>query len=141
MANWYGTSRSNYFKVKDGDVFRAAMSMVGGLYVEYDEARGFMVHGDDDGYWPNSRLIPDPECPDDDSAWLDEDIWVPEIIAEHLTDDSIAVFQTVGAEKLRYLTGHATAINSKGEYIEVSIEDIYGLATGKFGIDPTRAEY
>jgi hypothetical protein len=35
-------------------------------------------------------------------------------VAGHLVEGSVAVFIEVGAEKLRYLTGWAVAVNSSG---------------------------
>ena len=133
MANWYGASRSNYFKVKDADAFLADMARIPGLDVTNDE-RGFMVSGDEEGYWPSYRTS-------SGDAEYDEDIWLPDVIAEHLADGSIAVFQTAGAEKLRYLTGYAVAVDNKGGLVEVNIADIYGLAAAELGAEPSRAEY
>lgn len=46
----------------------------------------------------------------------------------------------VGSEKLRYLRGYATAVNSDGKTVSMSLEGIYRLAA-KLGTRITRAEY
>jgi hypothetical protein len=48
-----------------------------------------------------------------------------------------------GAEKLRFITGYAEAINSKGERVSVNIDTIYDLAKQKFGkdVEVTPAQY
>ncbi len=45
-----------------------------------------------------------------------------------------------GAEKLRYLTGWAQAINSRGETRTLNLEDIYEIA-GPLGEDITAVSY
>lgn len=120
MANWYGSARSNYFKVKDAEAFKKEM---GNYDVEVWEKGGMFGLGSatEDGNWPGY------------DACEDVDIDIPGIVSRHLTEDSIAVFLEVGAEKLRYLTGSATAINHKGMTVNVSINDIYSLADEKLG--------
>jgi hypothetical protein len=54
-------------------------------------------------------------------------------LSEHLMDDSIAIVMGAGAEKLRFITGYAEAINSKGERVDININSIYDLAKQKFG--------
>ena len=46
-----------------------------------------------------------------------------------------------GAEKLRYLTGRAEAINAAGWRCTVSLSDIYEIAETELGGPVTRAEY
>jgi hypothetical protein len=40
----------------------------------------------------------------------------------------------IGAEKLRYLTGVAIAVNHKGRVVEVTLSDIYRKAARSFRI-------
>ncbi|TXH45790.1 MAG: hypothetical protein E6Q97_30805 [Desulfurellales bacterium] len=132
MANWYGTSRTNYFKVKDPEVFS---QWAGELSVEVltgDEGRVGLAAADE-GYWPSSRWD------DDRKDYVDVD-FVSELVA-HLQEGEVAVLVTAGAEKLRYVTGHAVAINSSGETLHVDISDIYDKAKAEWHISPTLAEY
>lgn len=60
----------------------------------------------------------------------DEEVYVEDfdIVAEtarHLAEGEVAVFQEVGAEKARYVTRWAAAVNHLGQKISVTIDDIY----------------
>jgi hypothetical protein len=92
MANWTGSARSNYFRVKD-----------------------------EHGGWPN--WIP-AETIDEEDVEVD----VAEIVAGHLAAGEVAILIEVGAEKLRYLTGIAVAVNDRNEQRCIDLEDIYEVA-------------
>ena len=133
MANYYAHSRTNFFRVKDAAKFTA-----------WAKQRGVTVHcrhGDSEYF----TMMPDDSdsgtFPNFDSETDDEIDFAAELAA-HLYEDSVAVILETGAEKLRYLHGHATAINAQGERIEISLDDIYVLAAQRFpGKEVTRAEY
>lgn len=141
MANWYGFARSNYFRVKDMETFENAMSDL-----EVEVIKPFppaddpedrqntvgLVGADEFGGWPSNQYNEDT----DDF----EEVDLPGIVADHLTDDSVAIFQEVGAEKMRYLTGRAVAINARHERVQVSIDDIYDEANA-LGTHITTATY
>lgn len=128
MANWYGMSRSNYFRVKDEAAFRAAMIDVG-AHVETNKDGLFAVFGDDEGYWPSYN------------GETDEEFDFTEKVAPHLADGEIAVFITVGNEKARYGTGCAIAFDNTGEAESLDIDRIYELAEQRWGKRPTEASY
>jgi len=98
MANWYGHSRSNYFKVTDVSAFTAWASGLG-LQVEDNGAGLFAVFGDSEGWWPSGRW--------DEDAQEHVDVDFPAELQSHLAAGEVAILMTAGAEKLRYLTGHA----------------------------------
>ena len=52
MANWEGYARSNYFKVKDEEKFRAWAT---GLNLEIYEEGGLFGIASEDGDWPDQR--------------------------------------------------------------------------------------
>lgn len=121
MANWCGTSRSNYFKVKDEVAFKAwAESCYLTVYEDSDGA--FMIHPEGEDGWP-SRTSED--------SYLDLFAELP----AHLAENQVAVLMEVGAEKLRYVTGNAVAVSWTGEVVQVNLEDIYKLAQDEFGGD------
>lgn len=132
MADWYGNSRSNYFKVKDEVEFREWADCLSLTVWEKDG--GFAIAGICDmGGWPSSRL--------DDSDDSD-DVDIPEELSKHLAEDEVAILMEVGAEKLRYVTGIAIAISWTGGIVQINLNDIYALAQEKFGdANITRAEY
>ena len=51
-------------------------------------------------------------------------------LAKHLQNGWVAIVMEVGAEKLRYVTGYAVAVNHNGKCCDVSIDRIYQLARG-----------
>ena len=131
MANWYGTSRSNYFNVKDEGAFREwaerrdleiFTNLVGQLAVTPSSMS-------EDGSWPSYD--------DDDDCEID---FQAELI-EHLAEGQVAIIMTIGAEKLRYLTGYSVALAWDGRRISVDIADIYDKVEVEFGLQPTAAEY
>jgi hypothetical protein len=126
MANYYEKARTNYFNVKDSVEFNKYVDLFGGIDVVVEEKTGKVALLFDEESGIPSFYLNDQ----------DEDIEVDFVddISKHLTDDSIAVFQAIGSEKMRYLTGYAIAINSKGERVQISLSEIYDRAKEKFGV-------
>jgi len=126
MADWHGSSRTNYFHVKDAQAFREAMSK---FDVEvWDDKEDPALFGlgcgdDSNGDWPSYDIESD-----DDFEFVDK-VW------PHLADGEVAVFQTIGAEKLRYLSGYSIAVNHTGERVSVGLGDIYELAKRTFNVE------
>ncbi len=116
MANCVGSARSNYFRVRDAAVFLDWVETLPGVVASREDEDRFvlLVEDGDDGGWPNWRY--DGE---------DEEIDLYAELAGHLAEGEVAVLQEVGAEKLRYLVGHAVAVNHRGETLAVSIDDVY----------------
>ena len=126
MANWYGTARSNYFRVKDKDAFLKWADGRGlGVFKNEESADLFAIYGGestDDGSWPSYDVESDTE------------IDLVAELAQHLPNGQIAVLMEIGAEKLRYLTGVAIAVNHKGRVVELTLSDIYRKASRAFQI-------
>jgi molybdopterin biosynthesis enzyme len=59
---------------------------------------------------------------------------------KHLHDEDVAVLMEAGAEKLRYVSGWAVAVNSKGDLVEIGLSDIYEKAK-HLGKNITQATY
>lgn len=79
-------------------------------------------------------------------ALSEEDPMSPEVdffdwVGRYLADGEISVFQEIGSERSRYLSGSACAIRNDGERVQLDLNDIYALALEKLGAEPTRAEY
>ena len=145
MANWYGTSRSNYFKVKDADAFVADMAKYGIDHTSADDGTTFAVFGGDEGYWPSE--VWGGESIFCDEKWSEHfdavQFDIIEVIMPHLRDNEVCVLQSAGAEKLRYVTGTAQAFTNK-KIISIDIDDIYALAAKKFKVpvaDISLAQY
>lgn len=131
MANWYGTSRSNYFNVKDEGAFR-----------EWAESRDLEVLEKPSGLFGIT-----PSSMSEDGSWPsydydnDYEIDFQAELIEHLAEGQVAILMTIGAEKLRYLTGFSVALAWDGRRISVDIADIYDKVEVEFGLQPTAAEY
>ena len=69
---------------------------------------------------------------DDADAAEDVEVDVIDLVATHLTPGEVAVFQSIGNEKLRYVNGVAVAINADGDRVTVTLDDIYDLAATTF---------
>lgn len=132
MSNRYCTARTNYVRFADEAAYVAAKALIDSTSMQWHPHTTHklvaMVSGDDDsgGF----------DFTTDD----DKEIWWPDI-TQHLADGQVLVAIEAGAEKLCYVSGHASAVSKSGDYVKVSLDDIYTLAFEKFGVEPTMAEY
>lgn len=130
MASWSGAARTNYFSVKNLEAFKKTLEPVmGEIEVAASPKRPRKVallavseYGDfPSRYW-------------DEDSGEDIDFDLVDVVSEHLVRGEIAVFQTAGAEKLRYVTGHAVAVDSRGRRVSVDLDAIYQMAARKFRV-------
>ncbi|MFZ9888704.1 MAG: hypothetical protein ACO3JL_14485 [Myxococcota bacterium] len=121
MANYIASARSNKFRVRDISALESAMPDSIEVYVESlpDNLVCLLVNDPDGNGWPSAIY---DEATED---WLDWD--VEDAVAPHLLDGEWCVIKEVGAEKLRYLIGHARAFNNKGESHYIDLDDIFKL--------------
>ena len=134
MANYYESSRSNYFIVKDIEAFKAELNGFGLEVVskEIEDIVFVALLADEENGFPSEVF--DPETFDSyEINWAD-------IFKRHLADEQVAIIMGAGAEKLRYIIGWAEAFNNKGESRAISLDAIYNLAK-ELGSEITRAEY
>lgn len=140
MANYYESARTNYFRVKDEAAFKAFMDTVPGCDVvgSHTKPGMFCVLFTEEGV-PSVRNLDEPNEFGEDYEEFD----FMEELAPHLADGSIAVLTASGAEKLRYVSGYAVAIDNTGKTVAVNIDDIYGKAKKLFGenAEITQAHY
>lgn len=130
MANYIGTARSNYFKVKSKEDFEDLCARLNVEIITRRDRVGFIC---EEGL-PSSIY---DEAKDED---VEVDILAE--IAPHLQEGEVAVLVESGHEKCRYVVGYAIAVNWKGEVAEVSITDIYKKAQEELGGENiTEAEY
>lgn len=138
MANYRGTSRTNYFRVKDENSFKAWIATHAGAtlidtQIGSDIHYGVHMGASDSGTWPSTR-----ECPETGES---DCYFFAEFLAEHLQDGEVAILISVGSERMRYLGGEALAVHSSGEMTSISLNDIYEKAQAAFGTKPTAAEH
>jgi hypothetical protein len=170
MADWYGSGRSNYFKVTDEEKFKELCQLWGieaitgerkvitdrceaclngkpdaecKEYVkvmvgeckgkeEIQRLHGFLGNTDSGG-------LPSFREDDETGTEYDFDDFLTEL-APIIKENWIAIMEECGAEKLRYITGFAIAINSKGKKESVDLSDIYEK-TGSLGKYQTTVEH
>jgi hypothetical protein len=142
VANYYGQSRTNYFKVNDPEAFKAELEKMPVEVITQplknedgeviDTLYGFL-DADSNGagyiteYW-------DEEA--NDSVEID----LEDLFKRHLADGWVAILLHSGSEKYRYISGDAVAYNNKGESVDLNLANIYGLAEA-LGENITTAEY
>jgi len=149
MANFNGTARSNYFRVKNGAAFEAAMAALPDIKVwsEVDdggmERHAIASDDGDTGCWPSWQCAESMgEYGGDDVDQEDVEVYMPDEIKPHLMDGEVCVLMQAGAEKLRYISGYALAFdNTDRPVVHVSLNDIYDKAHKAFGVEPTDASY
>jgi len=122
MANYYASCRTNYFKVKDAEAFKAEMDKIPGVEVCNESDNTFCLLGDD----PDGAGWPTWIWSDLEEDHVEVDLMAE--VADHLADGEVAIFMEAGAEKLRYICGLAVAVNNKHEYRRIALNDIYQLA-------------
>jgi hypothetical protein len=136
MANWIGSARTNYFRVKDVEAFKTWAAAASLVVFERDGRHG--VHSEDEyGGWPEIVF-------DDVSTDAHRAFDIAHELAQHVADGEIVVCVEAGAEKLRYITGKAIAFRASTdgpETIAITLDDIYDLAAQKWGERPSAAEY
>lgn len=134
MANWYGSARSNYFHVKDVEAFKEWVDTLSGCgVINDDEGRWGLLVNSENGGWPSNRYDEETD------GYVDIDL--AKELVEHLAEGQVAVLMECGAEKLRFITGFATAVSWTGETVQISLDDIYQKAQEAFGVEPSQAAY
>ena len=101
------------------------------LYEPYDEEGNDIIMSSDEEHEDIKGEIRKFEYDFDDFL---------EDLTKHLEENEVAIMIECGAEKLRYITGVAYAINSKGETSTINLNDIYEEAN-LLGNNITAAEY
>lgn len=137
MANYYEHARSNYVQVKDLEQFKEFAGKYGAEVVPKDERdpnnQYYALLWGDSGFQESAT---DPETGDD----AEGDFYTE--VAGHLQENSVLVVMGAGHEKLRFVTGWASATDCTGETVWVNIDTIYAKAEKRFkGKEVTAAEY
>lgn len=132
MANWYGASRTNYFKVKDEQRYQELFNRLKGeeneisdftKIVEGETWHGFGTYGDI--YYQENET-------DEDDCFNME--MFAQLISEILDPKSVFVYTCIGNEKLRYLTGYCIVsfpngrilINDVNKFAQKVAQQFYG---------------
>lgn len=131
MANYIGTARTNYFRVKDIEAFKKSVKDYEVIVINEDDKVGLLDNswnGDFEYYLFN-------ETTDE----YDEDTDLVKLVSKHLQDEEVAIFMSAGAEKQVYISGYSIAVNNKNEQRRIDLDDIYNIGQ-ELGKNITRAE-
>lgn len=149
MANYDAAARTNSFRVKDLEAFKAHLGRYGLTATTFDNpyAGDIVISNDKPDEDPNQITLFSyggwPSLDEDSTASrldlddISDDEWqkldlratdINQIIAEHLAEDEVAILVQVGQEKMRYLGGTALAVNAAGETRRIDLDDIVDLA-------------
>lgn len=146
MANYEGHARSNYVKLDPKKMDALGYLFPISFHTREEDGRTCIMSDDEFGT-PGCELFDDAdlwhalETLTGDDKWSGGDrVEFLDVVHHAFADDpedGLFVWMEVGFEKLRYLTGFATAIDETGEVVnQVSLSDIYDME----GV-LTRAEY
>jgi len=123
MANYQPYARTNYFQVKDPEAFKVFVNKLCDFEIIEKQLNGETKYA----------IMPNNECGWSICEILDEDAKYIEIdivreVSKYLLEDEVAIFQEIGHDNMRYLFGISIAVNSKGEYRIINLNDIYEIA-------------
>lgn len=127
MANWHGAARSNYVHYKDLDGLKKSLEPFGIDIHESSWGQGacLLVNNSSNGGWPGYY---------EDADGNEHEFLFEEHVCPFMQDDQILITMMSGHEKLRYITGAATAYNAKGEHIQLDLAGIYKIAAARFKV-------
>lgn len=131
MANFNGTARSNYVKVKDVAAATAALQPFGNeIHKHPDNDDYIAIFGGccDTGIFLTLRADDDGEDEE-----LDFAVWAQ----EHLAPGQVLVLMTAGAEKQRYVSAWAEAHTWDGRSVSIQLDTaLDNLIRSELGLDP-----
>lgn len=140
MANFVTYARTNYVTIKDPETFKKEMEFWNIEVVpDCDNTPNFVcllpTTGSENGF----DIVRFDEKTGDNKTFSFEEHVVP-----HMEQGQVLVVQSIGYEKLRYLTGQAVAFTHDKPPVRIDISDIYEKAADKLGVNVdniTHAEY
>ena len=148
MANYYGFSRSSYFKVKDEEAYSKLFSRLcvdsccAGLVYDFtrtdengETLHGFGCYGSFDAYDVDPKEF--TEDSEEHKYFFDQ--WCDDL-SKIITEDSACLITEVGYEKLRYLIAYSTLITSHGVE-SFDLENIALKRAKDFGIINVQNHY
>ena len=129
---WQGSARTNFARFTDIEQLKKVCEANGVVVTLGPENFACLEPSDaaQDGDFPG---VVEDEATGDDVEFM------PDLVAPLLQPGSVLVSMTCGADKLRYLTGVATAYtrddNGEVQLLQVSMNDIYEKAATAFKVD------
>ena len=135
MANWYGTWRTNYVKLRQDRIQDLKDLFEVEVWDKHDffALRSTKEYGDTPTiYFYDVNPVDLPDYLQKYVGSEDDYLSLGDVIHEFLDPDQVIVIMCSGAEGLRYITGFATAIHSNGESVSINLWDIYAEAQEAF---------
>lgn len=140
MANFVTHARTNYVTIKDPETFKKEMEFWNiEVVADCDNTPNFVcllpANGSENGF----DIVRFDEKTGDEKTFRFEEHVVP-----HMEQGQVLVAQSIGYEKLGYITGQAVAFTHDKPPVRVDISDIYKKAADAFNVDvnnTTLAEY
>lgn len=130
MANWYGSARTNYVRIKDMPGLEQALEPFGvriGHHPSHDDFVCLDTSGSEDGDFPSYAI---------DEDGKEYEFSFEEHVVPYLAEGQVLIATSAGAEKLRYITGWAGAYAWDGRTHFINISQIAEEAAKAFGMDP-----
>lgn len=132
---YHGTARTNWFKPRNLDSFREMIRGLGTIHLHECPTKPGLVmlspDATDEGVFPSGYMV-------EGEGYVEQGI--EDFVYPELAEGEVMVLVSSGADKLRYVGGHALAIDSTGKEVSLSLTDIYCLAEKEFGKRPRPAE-
>lgn len=128
MANYYCSARTNYVKLTDVEALKKSLNPFG-CTVSSSNINADMhciLGNSEDGF----SITVD----DEDDQFTEFDF--KKHVMPFVQEEEVLVIIEIGNEKLKYLTGEATALIRRGEVIDktnISLDYIYNIAAERFG--------
>jgi hypothetical protein len=130
MSNYYGAERTNYFEV-DPTKREAFDAWVKHFKLETLECKAgialFPGGWSDDGTFPSYDEAREKKDP-----LVGGEVDFMQELSKFLAPGSVAIMMSSGAEKLRYVDGHATAVDHTGKEVWIALHQIYDLVNKEF---------
>jgi hypothetical protein len=134
VANCENIYRSNHFKVKDPDAFRAWAKKIDLQLWESDPtSRDTLFAFGAFGHQPY-------EYYDEERDDYHEFDFYTELQA-HLQTDQVVVVHEIYFEKLRYVVGESVALHADGRVMGMSLNEMLQRVENSWGIRPTEVAY
>lgn len=136
--NFYGSSRTSYFKIKDEAKFLEWVSTLDGVEArekatELEGKLFCLIARTESGEFPWSAY--------DEEADEFEDFSMEEQLARHLADGWACVTIEVGAEGLRFLQGYCSVTTNKGVLKSTELNSWAAEVCKEAGVKHTGAAY
>lgn len=107
MANYYGATRTNYFKVTDMEKFKEILQ---NTYITEDENLTFIEDGDGKvGFYCQGSIVGMYKIDDNGDEEADFDLFLSKL-QEILVEDDAILITEIGREKMCYFVGNTLVI-------------------------------